>query len=217
MGELSSREEVVAQHYNTAILAYESDRLTTGQQIEFAITARYLQRYVPAGAVVADVGVGVGHYAELLARQGCSVHLVDIAQTLLNTATTRLRGAGLERQVLSVRRASATHLAHLDTASCDVVLLLGPLYHLCDPAERVQAVGEAARALKPGACCAPPRSTGWPTCATCSANHPARARPAVRFIPSSCAMQPGPPARAADRLRPPERQRGVPPALHRRL
>jgi len=57
--------------------------------------------------------------------------------------------------VLSVRRASATHLAHLDTASCDVLLLLGPLYHLCDPAERVQAVGEAARALKPrGVLCA---------------------------------------------------------------
>lgn len=52
--------------------------------------------------------------------------------------------------MLSVRRASATQLAHLDTASCDVVLLLGPLYHLCAPAERAQAVGEAARVLKPG-------------------------------------------------------------------
>jgi SAM-dependent methyltransferase len=34
--------------------------------------------------------------------------------------------------------------------TADVVLLLGPLYHLTDPDDRAQALREAARVLKPG-------------------------------------------------------------------
>jgi SAM-dependent methyltransferase len=35
-------------------------------------------------------------------------------------------------------------------ASADVVLLLGPLYHLAEPADRARALAEAARVLAPG-------------------------------------------------------------------
>jgi SAM-dependent methyltransferase len=38
----------------------------------------------------------------------------------------------------------------LDTGSADAVLLLGPLYHLPDAAERAQALREARRVLRPG-------------------------------------------------------------------
>jgi SAM-dependent methyltransferase len=37
-----------------------------------------------------------------------------------------------------------------DDASYDVVLLMGPLYHLPDPADRARAWSEAHRVLKPG-------------------------------------------------------------------
>jgi SAM-dependent methyltransferase len=116
--------------------------------VEYAITTRYLERYIAAGATVADVGVGGGYYAELLARRGCSLFLVDVSERLLDATVSRLRAAGLHERILGVSRTSATRLDHLAPTSCDAVLYLGPLYHLTALEERVQAIREAARVLK---------------------------------------------------------------------
>ncbi len=146
MGGLTPQHDRVGREYDEND---EAARLDREDPIEYAITARYLQRYVPDGAVVADIGVGGGQYSELLARRDCRVHLVDVSRRLLDTAAARLHSARLGEQIASVRRASATDLSHLPDASCDVVLLLGPLYHLLTTEERRRAVGEAARILRP--------------------------------------------------------------------
>jgi len=148
MTHLDGHYERVGREYDA--LDYENVRLDTGSAIEYAITARYLRRYVPDGATVVDVGVGAGHYSELLARRGCHVHLADVSQRLLDAAGARLAGAGLGDHILSAQRASATDLSHLPDACCDAVLLLGPLYHLLTVGERRSAVAEAARLLRPG-------------------------------------------------------------------
>ena len=70
MSSLDPVHKQVAQHYNDAGFAFESVRLPQHCPIEFAITTRHLNRWIPDDATVADVGVGVGHYAELLARRG---------------------------------------------------------------------------------------------------------------------------------------------------
>jgi len=64
-----------------------------------------------------------------------------------DAAVARLDEGGLGSQIERQRRASATDLSHVPTASCDVVLL-GPLYHLLTTSERRQAIGEAARLLR---------------------------------------------------------------------
>ena len=148
MGQLRQQEERVSQHYD-AISGFETVRLDHHCPVEFAVTARCLQRWVPQGAKVADVGVGGGRYAELLAGQGCSVHLADVSPKLLDATQERLRRAGLQDRLLGVSRASATDLGGLPTGEFDAVLLLGPLYHLLKPEERHQAVQEATRLLKP--------------------------------------------------------------------
>jgi ubiquinone/menaquinone biosynthesis C-methylase UbiE len=150
MNELNQNEEPVAQHYNSVAFEYEQQRLTASAPVEFAITVRYLQRYIPASARVAELGVGSGQYTEVLARKGCRLHLVDVSERLLDVTVARLEGAGLAKQILDSRRASAVDLSHLQTASIDVVLCLGPLYHLCALADRQLAVREVARVLRPG-------------------------------------------------------------------
>ncbi len=135
--------------YSTYGYDYEVVRLDRDDPIEYAITARYLQRYIADGSVVADIGVGVGHYSELLARRECTVHLVDVSRRLLETAAERLRLADIGQKIASVTHASATDLSFLPDACCDAVLLLGPLYHLGDAAERRNAIAEAARILRP--------------------------------------------------------------------
>lgn len=149
-GRLTAEQKYVAQHYDTSIFQFESDRLEKYCPVEFLITCRYLERYVPSGAISADIGVGVGHYAELLARKDCFVHLLDISPMLLRAAQERLERCGLTHRIKGVHRASATDLGCLESANFDVVLMLGPMYHLRGLEERQQAVKEATRVVKPG-------------------------------------------------------------------
>ncbi|MHB8597255.1 MAG: class I SAM-dependent methyltransferase [Ktedonobacteraceae bacterium] len=129
---------------------HEMERLERYAPVEYAITRRYLLRFIQEGATVADIGTGVGHYSELLARRGSKVHLVDVAPRLLGAAKERLTNAGLEEQTLSVTHASATDLSFIADDSCDAVLMLGPFYHLSLPEERRQAAMEARRILRKG-------------------------------------------------------------------
>ncbi len=150
MEELNENEESVARHFDNVAFEYEQQRLTASSAVEFAITVRYLQRYIPDGARVAELGVGSGQYTKLLAQKGCWLHLVDVSERLLESVVGRLEQAGMGEQILDSQRASATHLPHIEAESVDVVLSLGPLYHLCALADRQLAVREAARILRPG-------------------------------------------------------------------
>ncbi len=155
MAEQSSKptradfSEKVGRHYDQ-IWAMEAARLEKWSPVEYAMMLRYLKRYVPDGATVAELGVGVGHYSEALARRGCTMHLVDVSERLLEAAKARLQECGLARGVGSVTHGSATELGFLADGSVDVVLALGPLYHLWELRERQRMVAEAARVLRPG-------------------------------------------------------------------
>jgi S-adenosylmethionine-dependent methyltransferase len=142
--------EFTGQHYSQSAFEFETSRLTEHCPVEFAITRRLLDRWIPEGAAITEIGVGVGHYSEHLAARGCRIHLVDVSQRLLDAAVARLQAAGLTAQVTGVSLLSATDPSGLASGSCDAVLLLGPLYHLCELADRRRAVSEAARVLKQG-------------------------------------------------------------------
>ena len=129
---------------------HEMERLEKYAPVEYAITRRYLLRFIQEGATVADIGTGVGHYSELLSSRGSKIHLVDVAPRLLEAAKVRLTNAGLAEQILSVTHASATSLSFIAENSCDAVLMLGPFYHLSLPEERWQAAMEARRILRKG-------------------------------------------------------------------
>ena len=141
--------ESTGQHYNQSAFEFEVTRLTECSPVEFAVTRRMLDRWIPAGAAVAEIGVGVGHYSEHLAARGCRIHLVDVSRRLLDAAVARLEQAGLSGQVLGADLLTATDLGAVSADSFDAVLLLGPLYHLRELAERQRAVAEAARIVKP--------------------------------------------------------------------
>ena len=115
--ELARHHELAGQSYDADLpegvlngINHEMERLEKFAPVEYAITKRYLLRYIPEGATVTDVGVGVGHYSELLASRGSKVHLVDVASRLLEATQERLDRAGLGEHILSVTNASATDL-----------------------------------------------------------------------------------------------------------
>ena len=138
---------------DAAIAAYyemspEEDRLTRGASLLEAVRTRdLLLRHVPAPpATILDVGGGAGAYSLWLAERGYTVHLIDAAPRLVAEAQRRATG---NRALASCTVGDARALDFTD-AFADVVLLLGPLYHLTDASDRARALAEATRVLKPG-------------------------------------------------------------------
>jgi SAM-dependent methyltransferase len=150
MSGFSEEESKVARHYNEAFFEEELARLPQECPVELAVTRRWLRRVAKTGDVAAEIGVGGGHYTEFLARRGCRLHLVDVSERLLDAAVEKLRRAGLEDRIAGRHHASGARLQGLPSGSVDLVLLMGPLYHLRSLAERQRSVQESARILKRG-------------------------------------------------------------------
>ncbi|MFI9723966.1 class I SAM-dependent methyltransferase [Streptomyces sp. NPDC052396] len=131
----------VIAHYETHD---QTDRLLTpaAGRLELLRTQELLRRHLPAApAQIIDVGGGPGTHARWLADDGHTVHLVDpVARHLAQAAeyaacTTELGDARLLT-------------AEDDTYDC--ALLLGPLYHLPNREDRITALHEAGRIVRPG-------------------------------------------------------------------
>ncbi len=127
----------------------EASRLEQGPfQLEFARTVELIERHAPPPpAVILDVGGGPGGYAIPLAERGYQVHLIDPVAGLVDEARRRSQRGPVP--VTSCRVGDARHLEWA-SGEADVVLLLGPLYHLPEAGDRMQALAEAFRVLRPG-------------------------------------------------------------------
>ena len=111
-------------------------------RLEFVRTQELLRRHLPpAPATVLDVGGGTGAHARWLAADGHRVHVVDPVPSHVEQAA-RLPG-------VSASRGDARALEAADD-SVDATLLLGPLYHLVDAADRATALREAVRVTRRG-------------------------------------------------------------------
>jgi SAM-dependent methyltransferase len=106
-----------------------------------------LERFLPRSGRVLDVGGGPGTHASHLAAQGYEVTLVDPVHRHVEMAAGRAGGG--PTPAFEARLGTAGDLP-VDDASVDVVLLMGPLYHLVDRADRLAALHEARRVLRPG-------------------------------------------------------------------
>ena len=116
---------------------------------EFAVTLRSLAEHLPPPpARVLDCGGGPGRYAIELACRGYEVILFDLSTGCLQMAQEKATEAGVT--LVAYEQGTATDLSRFPDASFDAVLLLGPLYHLLEEAERQQALAECQRVLVPG-------------------------------------------------------------------
>jgi len=130
---------------------FEEGRLLGGAQgrLEYLRTMELLSRFLPpAPATVLDVGGGAGAYALPLARDDYSVHLIDPIPLHVEQAKAGSLGQP-EAPLAGTEVGDARSLSQMD-ASADAVLLLGPLYHLTAREDRLQALREARRVVRPG-------------------------------------------------------------------
>jgi len=127
----------------------EETRLEQGPyRLEFDRTKEILTRVLPPPpAVITDVGGGAGAYSFWLAAQGYTAHLVDSSERLVSAALRR--NANVTLRIASATVADARALPQSD-AYADAVLMMGPLYHLPQEEDRIGALRDALRVVKPG-------------------------------------------------------------------
>ena len=124
--------------------------METGQgKIDRDRSRELLTRFLPSPpARILDIGGGPGGHACWLARRGYEVHLIDIVPLHVELAgQASLQQA--EFQLASAEVGDACSLSW-DDGSIDAALLFGPLYHLTDRRDRLRALSETHRVVRPG-------------------------------------------------------------------
>jgi ubiquinone/menaquinone biosynthesis C-methylase UbiE len=125
----------------------EEGRLQLGLgPLEFERNKELISRYLPKKGTVIDVGGGPGVYSEWLAGLGHEVILIDPVEKHIRQANKR---SGKAKKSFKSLLGEAQKL-DLSDSSANMVILHGPLYHLQSKTDRIQAIAEAKRVLKPG-------------------------------------------------------------------
>jgi SAM-dependent methyltransferase len=148
------QHDVMQQYYE---LGKEAARLSSSGagRLEFERTREIVLRRLPEPpATIADIGGGPGRYSLWLAGLGYRVVHRDLVplhvNQLRNAAAAQQADASSARAGLVQSAVGDARRLDLGDASVDAVLLLGPLYHLTRRADRVQALREARRVVRPG-------------------------------------------------------------------
>jgi ubiquinone/menaquinone biosynthesis C-methylase UbiE len=146
MSQSSNRDKVVAYYSDFDEQARLSDNWG---QIEFLRTQNIINRYLKkTSSVILDVGGAAGRYSLWLAKEGHEVHLIDPVPLHIQQAQAA-SDAQPEAPLASCNVGDARQL-EFDDEIADIVLLLGPLYHLVEFEDRNRALMEAYRVLKIG-------------------------------------------------------------------
>ena len=120
----------------------EIGRLERGLGIvEFYRSKEIIERYLKGRMKIYDIGGGIGKYSEWLAEKGHEVSLIELAPISVEYAKENMK-VPYEAITGDARKVDKPD------NSADMVLLMGPLYHLLNKDDRMTVLKEARRVLK---------------------------------------------------------------------
>ncbi len=118
-------------------------------QVEYRVTMRYIDALIedlkkdPSQISIIDIGAGTGRYAVPLAERGYDVRAVEPVKH--NYSRMKLKSDKLKCHQLDARR-----LKGIPDDQFDIVIMLGPMYHLFSHEDKLTALMEAKRVAKSG-------------------------------------------------------------------
>lgn len=140
-GDIMNAIEKYYSNYN------EEKRLTSKSHLpEYLITMKYIEKYLFPGAKIAEIGAGTGRYSIALAEKGYDVTAVELVDHNLNILKSKCK----THHNIKIYKGNAVDLSFLESAAYDLVLLLGPMYHLFTSEDKRCALSEAIRISKKG-------------------------------------------------------------------
>ncbi|WP_086347231.1 class I SAM-dependent methyltransferase [Candidatus Enterococcus clewellii] len=116
-------------------------------QIEFIYTKRLLDQYIDSEKTVIELGCGTGYYGLYLSDKCKYYHGIDLVPKHIEQFQSKIIEQDLHH--ISASLGDATHLPEIQDNSYDVVLVLGPMYHLPHD-ERQKVIMESRRICKIG-------------------------------------------------------------------
>lgn len=127
----------------------EEERLSTNnaRRIEFLTTVRVLDEWITDKKKILDCAAGTGIYTFYFADKGHDLTATDITprhiEVIKNLVSTK-------PYVMDTRVMDATNMDVFEDESFDVVLNMGPFYHLINESDRIKCLQESLRVLKKG-------------------------------------------------------------------
>lgn len=125
----------------------EENRLTTNnaRKIEFVTTARVLDEVIGTKSNILDCAAGTGIYAFWLADKGHNVTATDITPRHIDIINLTL---ATKEYSMNTAVLDATDMSCFSNDTFDVVLNMGPFYHLITEKQREKCLNECLRVLK---------------------------------------------------------------------
>jgi len=127
---------------------YNEDDRMARNSIEFIRCKEIISRYLTREKMeIADIGGATGVFSYWLQKQGHTVHLLDYTQRHIEQA--KENGKKMGATLASYTCGDARQTPYMDE-QFDLILEMGPLYHLQDSEDRLKCLREAKRLLKNG-------------------------------------------------------------------
>ena len=117
-----------------------------GNSVEFETTMHYIKKYLKPGMKILELGAATGAYSITLAKMGYNVtafELLDCNLDVLKKKAKRIKN------IIPIQ-GNALDLSMFEDNSFDIVLSLGPMYHLYSKKDDIKAIKEALRVCKKG-------------------------------------------------------------------
>lgn len=123
----------------------EDKRLDTKHgQVEYLTAIKYIEKYLLDynNPKILDVGAGTGKYSLYFYDKGYDIEAFELVKHNLKVIEEK-------NKKIKTHLGTAISLSKFDDESFDIVLLFGPMYHLISMDEKIKALSEAKRVLKP--------------------------------------------------------------------
>lgn len=145
--ELSAIKDEAERVNRTYDIFDEEKRLRSkAGRVEFITTVRYIEKYLKPGDKILDIGAGTGAYSIYFSRNGYEVSSLELADANIR----KFREKIMPSDCIDLVQGNALDLSRYPDGRFDIVLVLGPLYHLEKPEDKQRCIAEAKRVCKDG-------------------------------------------------------------------
>lgn len=124
----------------------EGRLLKKNRMPEFITTMRYIEKYLTPNSKIIEIGAGTGRYSITLADKGYDVTAVELVPHNIDIMKKKVK----REHSIKIYEGNACELSFIDSDTYDMVLLLGPMYHLFTDEDKHKAISEAIRVAKKG-------------------------------------------------------------------
>ncbi len=113
---------------------------------EYLNTMKYIEKYLKPDSKIIEIGAGTGRYSIALAEMGYDVTSVELVPHNIEIIKKKVK----PHNNIKIHEGNACDLSAFESETYDIVLLLGPMYHLFTDEDKHKALSEAIRVAKTG-------------------------------------------------------------------